>query len=199
MWHSRKEFACQYRRCNRCRFYPGSKWSPGVGNGNPEQCCYLENFMEEESGGLQSVGSRRVRHDWASDWAHMHTGKHTQTHRHTHTHTHTHTYIFFPRPLPGKNTEVGCHFLLQGIFPTQGLNLCLLHWQMGSLALYHLGSPIFMYKHTHTHTHTHTHLFLSSSRNWLFFFFLILLGGGRPQLYVVISVRLSLLRQCFVF
>ena len=23
---------------------------------------------------------------------------------------------------PGKNTEVGCHFLLQGIFPTQGLN-----------------------------------------------------------------------------
>ena len=25
--------------------------------------------------------------------------------------------------LPGKNTGVGCHFLLQGIFPTQGLNL----------------------------------------------------------------------------
>ena len=37
---------------------------------------------------------------------------------------------------PGKNTEVGCHALLQGIFPTQGLNpclLCLLHWQVGSL------------------------------------------------------------------
>ena len=30
----------------------------------------------------------------------------------------------------GKNTEVGCHFLLQGIFPTQGSNLCLLHWQV---------------------------------------------------------------------
>ena len=27
----------------------------------------------------------------------------------------------------GKNTGVGCHFLLLGIFPTQGLNLCLLH------------------------------------------------------------------------
>ena len=27
---------------------------------------------------------------------------------------------------PGKNTGVGCHVLLQGIFPTQGLNLCLL-------------------------------------------------------------------------
>ena len=25
---------------------------------------------------------------------------------------------------PGKNTGVGCHFLLQGIFPTQGSNLC---------------------------------------------------------------------------
>ena len=28
---------------------------------------------------------------------------------------------------PGKNTGVGCHALLQGIFPTQGLNLGLLH------------------------------------------------------------------------
>ena len=40
-----------------------------------------------------------------------------------------------------RNTEVGCHFLLQGIFPTQGLNLCLLcllHWQADSLPLSHL-------------------------------------------------------------
>ena len=29
--------------------------------------------------------------------------------------------------LPGNNTEVGCHFLLQGIFPTQGLNPGALH------------------------------------------------------------------------
>ena len=38
--------------------------------------------------------------------------------------------------LPGKNTGVGCHFLLQGIFLTQGSNphlLCLLHWQVDSL------------------------------------------------------------------
>ena len=44
---------------------------------------------------------------------------------------------------PGKNTGVGCHFLLQGIFPTQGLNphlLCLLHWQADSLPLSHQGS-----------------------------------------------------------
>ena len=30
---------------------------------------------------------------------------------------------------------VGCHFLLQGIFLTQGMNLHLLHWQAGSLPL----------------------------------------------------------------
>ena len=37
---------------------------------------------------------------------------------------------------PGKNTGVGCHSLLQGIFPTQWWNpylLCLLHWQADSL------------------------------------------------------------------
>ena len=30
---------------------------------------------------------------------------------------------------------------LQGIFPTQGSNPCLLHWQAGSLPLSHQGSP----------------------------------------------------------
>ena len=48
-----------------------------------------------------------------------------------------------PWNFPGKNTGVCCHFPLQGIFPTQGLNLCLLsllHWQVGSLSLSHLGS-----------------------------------------------------------
>ena len=35
------------------------------------------------------------------------------------------------------NTGVGCHLLLQGIFPAQGLNLHLLHWQADSLLLSH--------------------------------------------------------------
>ena len=42
------------------------------------------------------------------------------------------TRLLYPWDSPGKNTGVGCHVLLQGIFPTQGLNLCLLcllHWQ----------------------------------------------------------------------
>ena len=45
----------------------------------------------------------------------------------------------------GKNTGMGCHSLLQGIFLTQGLNLHLLHllhWQVGSLPLVPPGKPI---------------------------------------------------------
>ena len=40
--------------------------------------------------------------------------------------------------LQDKNTGVGCHFLLQGMFPAEESNLgflCLLHWQVGSLPL----------------------------------------------------------------
>ena len=37
--------------------------------------------------------------------------------------------------LQGKNTGVGCHDFLQGIFLTQGMNPCLLHWQADSLPL----------------------------------------------------------------
>ena len=50
------------------------------------------------------------------------------------------TYGLWPARLlcswdsPGKNTEVDCHALLQGIFPIQGLNLCLLHYRQ---ILYH--------------------------------------------------------------
>ena len=39
-----------------------------------------------------------------------------------------------------KNTEVGSHFLLQAIFPTQGSNPCLWQWQEGPLSLRHLRS-----------------------------------------------------------
>ena len=45
---------------------------------------------------------------------------------------------------PGKNTGVGSHALLQGIFLTQGLNPCLLchlYWQVDSLPLAPPGKP----------------------------------------------------------
>ena len=55
-----------------------------------------------------------------------------------------------PWDSPGKNTRAGCHFLQQGIFPTQGSNPHVLHWQAHSLPLRHQGSPcIHIYIHTH--------------------------------------------------
>ena len=50
--------------------------------------------------------------------------------------------LFCPWDSPGRTTGVGCHFLLQGIFPTQGLTLSLLRWQVDSLPLNRQGSPI---------------------------------------------------------
>ena len=52
--------------------------------------------------------------------------------------------LLCPWDFPSKNSGVGCHFLLQEIFSTQGSSphlLQLLHWQVDSLPLSHLGSP----------------------------------------------------------
>ena len=43
-------------------------------------------------------------------------------------------------------TGVGCHFLLQGIFLTQGMNAHLLNYQVDSLPLSHQGSPTVYYR-----------------------------------------------------
>ena len=42
---------------------PGLGRFPGEGNGNLLQYLSLENLMTEESGGLESMGSQRVRHN----------------------------------------------------------------------------------------------------------------------------------------
>ena len=59
----------------------------------------------------------------------------------------------FSRPTHG----VGCHFLCLGIFPVQGSNLHLLHWQADSLTPCHLGSSnIYIITHTYNlYIHTH--------------------------------------------
>ena len=54
------------------------------------------------------------------------------------------TRLLCPRDYPGKDTGVGYHFFLQGIFQTQGSNthlLHILHWQGDSLPLNHLENP----------------------------------------------------------
>ena len=62
--------------------------------------------------------------------------------------------LLHPCSSPGKNTRMGCHFLLQGIFPTQGSNshlLRVLHFQADSLPLRHLGSPNCYIAHVENH------------------------------------------------
>ena len=49
-------------------------------------------------------------------------------------------WLVYPWNFSGKNTGVGCHFLLQEIFPTQGLNLGLLHCRQTLYHLSHQGS-----------------------------------------------------------
>ena len=55
--------------------------------------------------------------------------------------------LLCPWDSPGKNTGVGCHFLLQGIFPTQGLNLGLLQCRKILYWLSYQGSLTNVCKH----------------------------------------------------
>ena len=48
-----------------------------------------------------------------------------------------------PWDSPGKNTGVGCHFLLHGVFHTQGSNSHLLYCQANSLPLVPPGKPCY--------------------------------------------------------
>ena len=50
-------------------------------------------------------------------------------------------YLASEPPGKPKNTGVGCHALLQGIFLTQGSNLDLLHWWADSLPFEPAGKP----------------------------------------------------------
>ena len=43
--------------------FPELGRSPGEGSGNPPQYSCQENLMDSESGGLQSLGSQRLRHN----------------------------------------------------------------------------------------------------------------------------------------
>ena len=73
-----------------------------------------------------------------------------------------------PRDFPGKNTGVSCHFLLQGIFLTQGSSpslLYLLRWQLESLPLAPPRNPKVIYRFNVTHFKILSHLFIFFYRN----------------------------------
>ena len=87
--------------------------------------------LREEPGGLQSMGSQRDGHDWA-----------TSLHLLSHVYFHLVGYrLFCPWDSPGKHTRVGSLSLLQEIIPTQGLNTGLPHCWWILYQLSHKGSP----------------------------------------------------------
>jgi len=70
--------------------------------------------------------------------------------------------LLCPQDFPSKNTGVGCHFLVQGIFLNQGSNPGLLH---GRLILYCL-SHHFIYSKTREDTWNPQSICVSSHPNW---------------------------------
>ena len=117
----------------------------------------------------------------------IHTYIHIYKHTHIYTCIHTHTHLccclvtkscltllrphglysplgsFCPWDFPGKNNGVGCHFVLQGSFLTQGSNPNLLHWPVGPLPLSHHGS---LYAFIDIHIYVLTkHLFFKCEKS----------------------------------
>ena len=75
----RKESACN---AGDLGLIPGLGRSPEEGNGYPLQYSCLENPMDRKPGGLQSMGSNRVGHDWATNtftYARMYACIHTES------------------------------------------------------------------------------------------------------------------------
>ena len=63
-----------------------------------------------------------------------------------------------------KNTGVGSHSLLQGIFPTQELNLGLPHWRQILYHLSHQGSLGYIIKQTKISTQMKSHFYWEVGR-----------------------------------
>ena len=132
---------------------------PGEGDGNPLQYSCLGNPMDR--GGWQATAHedcKRVRHDFIVDL------KCCVSFRCTQSDTilcvcvcvcvYNDIYISLlllscsvmsdslqPTGLSSKNTGMGCCFLLQGIFPSQGSNPCLLYYRQILLPAESWGSP----------------------------------------------------------
>ena len=59
-----KEAACQYRRCKRCGFDPWVGKIPWRRAWQPTPVFWPGESRQEKPGGLQSIESQRVGHDW---------------------------------------------------------------------------------------------------------------------------------------
>ena len=87
-----------------------------------------------------------------------------------------------------KNTGVGCHFLFQGIFPTQASDLCLLdflHCRQILYPLTHQESPIYIYISIYTSIKTPFNIFIYKP---------ISICMGSIPIYYIFNCRFP--RQC---
>ena len=66
-WLSGKESACDSEDAGDPGLIPGLGRSSGAGTSNPFLCSCLENPMDRGNWGLQSMVSKRVRHNVASE------------------------------------------------------------------------------------------------------------------------------------
>ena len=66
-WLSSGEFACSAGDTGDMSSIPGSRRSPGEGNGNPLQYSCLENPRDRGAWWATVHGWQRVRHDWVTN------------------------------------------------------------------------------------------------------------------------------------
>ena len=130
---------------------------PGGGSGNPPQCPWLQSRTGRGAWQAAVLGARESQTGlsaWAHRWLTRLCWFWVYSEGISYTCVLSRSVVpdsLRPRGLeparllcpwdsPGRNTGVGCRFLLQGIFPTQGLSLsplCPLHGQEATLPQCH--------------------------------------------------------------
>ena len=132
---------------SRCRFNPWVKEIPWRRKWQSSPVFLPGKFHAQRSlVGLQSMGSQRVRHNWAT----KHTAGFLVSQSCLTLCDHmdcSPTRLLCAWDSPGKNSEVACHSLLQGTFWTQGLNSGLLHWRQIVLPSEPQGKPLRLFTH----------------------------------------------------
>ena len=99
-------------QCRRPGFQALGQEDP-LEEGTATHSSYLENPRTEEPGGLQSIGSKRVGHDWETKHLEPCCCVTSAVFDSVRPQRWQPTRLPHPWDSPGKNIGVGCHFLLQ--------------------------------------------------------------------------------------
>ena len=96
----------------------------------------------------------------------------------------------------GKNTRMGSHSLLQGIFPTQGLKSGLLHCRQITYQLSHQGSPTYVCMYMYIYINVWIYLYMCM---YIYFFkFFSIIGYYKILYLLVLHSKSLLLCNCFL-